>query len=129
MHRKLIRVGAIGMVISISLGALGAHQLKKILSSTSLEIFHTAVDYLLYHSIAFLLLAALAQFLSPKYLSGVIWLFAAGMLLFSGSLFSICYLQTKAVAVPMWLGILTPIGGLCFIIGWVIVALAAFRKL
>ena len=128
MHRQLIQLGAICMAISISLGALGAHQLKKMLSASSLEIFHTAVDYMLYHSFAFLILAALLHLLDAKYLLRAARLFAAGLLLFSGSLFAICALQYKVVAVPMWLGMLTPIGGICFIVGWAMVALAAFRK-
>jgi uncharacterized membrane protein YgdD (TMEM256/DUF423 family) len=128
MHRSLIRVGAIGMAISISLGALGAHQLKKMLSATSLEIFHTGVDYLLYHSLAFLILAALIQFIDIKRLLLAARMFLAGMILFSGSLFAICILQYNSVDIPMWLGILTPIGGVCFIVGWAIVALAAFKK-
>ena len=128
MARQLLRWGALGMAISISLGALGAHQLKKILSSNSFDIFHTGVDYLLYHSLAILLLAALSQYFSEKVLKRCASLFGLGILLFSGSLFAICFFQTKGIDIPVWLGIMTPVGGLCFIIGWVLVALGVLKK-
>lgn len=126
--KQLIRCGAIGMAISISLGALGAHQLKKVLSPNSFEIFHTGVDYLLYHSLAFLLLASLSQYFSEKVLKSCARLFGLGILLFSGSLFAICFFQTKGIAVPVWLGIMTPVGGLCFIVGWVLVTIGVIKR-
>ena len=128
MAKQLIKWGALGMAISISLGALGAHQLKKILSSNSFDIFHTGVDYLLYHSLAILLLAALSQYISEKILKSCARLFGLGILLFSGSLFAICFFQTKGIDVPIWLGIMTPVGGLCFIVGWVLVMVGVLKK-
>ena len=128
MAKQLIKWGAFGMAISISLGALGAHQLKKILSSNSFDIFHTGVDYLLYHSLAILLLAALSQYISEKILKSCARLFGLGILLFSGSLFAICFFQTKGIDVPIWLGIMTPVGGLCFIVGWVLVMVGVLKK-
>ncbi len=128
MAKQLIKWGALGMAISISLGALGAHQLKKILSSNSFDIFHTGVDYLLYHSLAILLLAALSQYISEKILKICARLFGLGILLFSGSLFTICFFQTKGIDVPIWLGIMTPVGGLCFIVGWVLVMVGVLKK-
>ncbi len=126
--KQLIRWGAAGMAISIGLGALGAHQLKKILTPNSFEIFHTGVDYLLYHSMAFLLLAALSKYFTEKILKGCARLFGLGILLFSGSLFAICFFQTKGIDVPVWLGIMTPVGGLCFIVGWVLVTIGVLKR-
>lgn len=128
MARQLLRWGALGMAISISLGALGAHQLKKILSSNSFEIFHTGVDYLLYHSLAILLLAALSQYFSEKFLKGCARLIGLGIVLFSGSLFTICFFQVKGIDIPVWLGIMTPVGGLCFIASWVLIAVGVMKK-
>ena len=106
-------LGAINMALGVILGAFGAHSLKSILAVEQLTVYHIAVQYQIYHALGLLLVAAL-QIPFPR--SGGLrtggWLLVAGIILFSGSLY------IMALTGWIWLGPVTPIGGACFIIGW-----------
>ena len=106
-------LGAINMALGVILGAFGAHSLKSILAVEQLTVYHIAVQYQIYHALGLLLVAAL-QIPFPR--SGGLrtggWLLVAGIILFSGSLY------IMALTGWSWLGPVTPIGGACFIIGW-----------
>ena len=106
-------LGAINMALGVILGAFGAHSLKSILAVEQLTIYHIAVQYQIYHALGLLLVAAL-QIPFPR--SGGLrtggWLLVAGIILFSGSLY------IMALTGWSWLGPVTPVGGACFIIGW-----------
>ncbi len=106
--------------LAVALGAFGAHALKGRLTPDLLTTFETGVRYQMYHALA-LLAVALAATRVPA--SGLLnaagWLFLAGMLLFSGSLYLLCFTKKR------WLGAITPLGGLAFIAGWVCLALTA----
>lgn len=104
----MVRLGAGFMFLAVGLGAFGAHALKTRLTPEMLAIFETGVRYQVYHALALLLLAALR---GP---SKAGWCFTAGIVLFSGSL----YLLTLT-GVRKW-GAVTPIGGVLFLIGWLI---------
>jgi uncharacterized membrane protein YgdD (TMEM256/DUF423 family) len=106
-------LGAINMALGVILGAFGAHSLKSILAVEQLTVYHIAVQYQIYHALGLLLVAAL-QIPFPR--SGGLrtggWLLVAGIILFSGSLY------IMALTGWSWLGPVTPVGGACFIIGW-----------
>jgi uncharacterized membrane protein YgdD (TMEM256/DUF423 family) len=104
-----MRLGAGFMFLAVGLGAFGAHALKTRLTPEMLAIFETGVRYQVYHALALLLLAALR---GPGKAG---WCFAAGIALFSGSLYLLALTGVKK-----W-GAITPIGGLLFLIGWLIV--------
>lgn len=105
----LFRLGALLSAIGVGMGAFGAHALKETLTANGhMETWRTAVLYHLLHSIA---LCALAS--SKALPKGAGWCFLAGIVLFSGSLYGISLKMPPAI-----LGPITPLGGLCFIVGW-----------
>ena len=100
--------------LAVVLGAFGAHGLKRKIEDRLLDTFHTAVEYQLFHALALLLTAILLQQWGKSVpLEITAWAFMAGILLFSGSLYGLVLTDMK------WLGPVTPIGGLCFIVGWI----------
>lgn len=115
-------IGAIFAGLGVVLGAFGAHALKDKLTPELLTIFETGVRYQMYHALG-LIAVAYATHRWPTagtgHLSG--WLFTIGILIFSGTLYAIAF------GAPRWFGAITPIGGLCFIAGWLFLALAALR--
>ncbi len=112
-------LAAICGFLGVALGAFGAHGLKAHLSAQQLQTWHTAVQYHLIHSLA-LLGVAILMHQSPKPLiSGAGFCFLLGIVLFSGSLYGL------ALSGPRWLGPITPLGGLMFLLGWLLLALGA----
>ncbi|OWT60577.1 DUF423 domain-containing protein [Candidimonas nitroreducens] len=119
--RTIVIVASLTLLVAVGAGAFGAHGLKRVLSSDMLAIWHTAVLYQLVHGLGMLAIAALgARFGSPLLGSAAALMFA-GIVLFSGSLYLL------AASGVRWLGAITPIGGLAFILAWALVALAAWR--
>ena len=122
MYKNLTIAAVLGM-IAVILGAFGAHGLKEILTETGrTETFETAVKYHFYHSLAIFMIGILA-FVKPEWkkLSSAAFLMAIGILIFSGSLY---VLSLTGIT---WLGAITPLGGLAFIAGWILVFLAASK--
>lgn len=115
--------------LAVILGAFGAHALKEKLDAYQLEIFNKGVQYQFYHVIALFAVVFLADKIQPKTLTFAGWFFTAGILFFSGSLY---LLATRSLlgtdALTPVLGPVTPLGGLCFIIGWILL-LVSFTKL
>lgn len=104
--------GAIGAGLSVILGAFAAHGLKSQLSEYLLGVFQTGVQYQMYHSLALILLYLLYRYFDSHLLVWSAAFMLAGMVMFSGSLYALALTQVK------WFGPITPMGGLCFIIGW-----------
>ena len=120
---KLIIIGALSAMLSVALGAIGAHLLKDILDTRSLTVFQTGCTYQMYHSLAMILVAlSLPPSQNNRLLNISGWLFFAGIKLFSGSLYGLSLLEMKS------LGLITPIGGLCFILAWLIFSLSFIFK-
>lgn len=119
--RTIVITASLTLLAAVAAGAFGAHALKKVLSADMLAVWHTAVLYQLVHGLGMLAIAALgARFGSPL-LSSAAALMFAGIVLFSGSLYLLAGTGAR------WLGAITPIGGLAFILAWALVALAAWR--
>ncbi len=119
----LLGAAAILGASGVGLGAFGAHALKaQLQASGSQSTWDTAVQYHLLHAVALLVLAlwvrAVPSLSGPINTSG--WLFVAGVILFSGSLYGL------ALGAPRWLGPITPLGGLAFIVGWLWLLKPAF---
>jgi uncharacterized membrane protein YgdD (TMEM256/DUF423 family) len=109
MNSFLFRLAATLGLFGVALGAFGAHALKGTLEANqTTEVWKTAVLYHFIHALALLLLAAL-----PALSRAAASLFVAGIVLFSGSLYLLALTNAK------WLGVVTPLGGLCFLAGWV----------
>ncbi|MAL00577.1 MAG: hypothetical protein CL536_00230 [Alcaligenaceae bacterium] len=122
-ERQLVIVGALMMLIGVGAGAFGAHGLKRVLSADMLAIWQTAVLYQLIHALGLLLIAALSSRIAgplPGW-SGLLML--AGIILFSGSLYILALSGVK------WLGAITPLGGVAFIVAWALLMFAAWRHL
>ena len=107
--------------LAVALGAFGAHGLKdKLEALQTTATYHTAVQYHFYHALALLAVALLAlQGRSSGALALAGWSFTLGVLIFSGTLYALALSGIK------WLGAITPIGGVAFIVGWVALAVAA----
>ncbi|MAI87202.1 MAG: hypothetical protein CMF99_08685 [Candidatus Marinimicrobia bacterium] len=114
--RILIIIGSLFAALSVLLGAFGAHGLKNRLSMEDLAIFETAVRYQMYHSLGILLMGVASFYLTEKLVSMPAYFFILGIIIFSGSLFLLVITNLR------WFGAITPIGGLCLIIGWLLLA-------
>jgi uncharacterized membrane protein YgdD (TMEM256/DUF423 family) len=122
MERIFLAIGAISAFVAVAAGAFGAHGLKNRLSPEMLTVFETGVRYQMYHAFA-LIVAAWAQTRWPgTFLTTSGWLFIAGTVLFSGSLYLLSLTGLR------WLGAITPLGGLAFLAGWLCLAWAALRQ-
>jgi uncharacterized membrane protein YgdD (TMEM256/DUF423 family) len=118
-----IKIAAIFGALAVSIGAFGAHALKPMLiESGRLDTFETAVDYQFYHTLALLLIGLLRTKFETRKLVWASNAMIGGIIIFSGSLYLIC--------LTGWgiLGAITPIGGMCFIAGWLFIIFSAFSK-
>ncbi len=121
--RVFMGMAAVFACLSVVLGAFGSHALKDKLSDRYLEIFETGTRYEMYHALALLLVALLLMVAgeSQPFLVAAGFAFIAGIAIFSGSLYA---LSLTGIS---WLGAITPLGGLAFIVGWVCVAVGAWN--
>ena len=122
MSRIFLAIAAIFGGLSVGAGAFATHALRERLSERSLEIFETAARYQMYHALALVLVALLisrAEFPQPLFVVAG-WSFIIGVLIFSGSLYTLSLTNIKV------LGAITPLGGAAFIAGWGALAIAAF---
>jgi uncharacterized membrane protein YgdD (TMEM256/DUF423 family) len=119
--RLFFLLGSLSALVGVAAGAFGAHALRARLAPDLLAVFETAARYQMYHALALLAVAwAVGRWPGPL-LAWAGWLFVAGTLLFSGSLYAL------ALSSVRWLGAITPLGGVCFLAGWLCLALAARR--
>jgi uncharacterized membrane protein YgdD (TMEM256/DUF423 family) len=124
VDRLFITLAALSGCLAVALGAFGAHALRDRLSPDALQVFQTGVSYQMYHALALLAVGILLARFSTQgsaWLSAAGWLFAAGSLLFSGSLYLL------ALSGTTWLGAITPLGGVAFLLGWLAVAIGVWR--
>jgi len=116
--RPLVTLAGVLGFLGVAAGAFGAHALKDRLAPDLLAVFETGARYHLIHALALLAAAWLADRYDNR---RPVWagrLFVAGIVIFSGSLYALALTGTR------WLGAITPLGGLCFLIGWLLLALA-----
>lgn len=118
--RTAAMLGALLAGTAVAAGAFGAHALRARLEPRDLEIFETAARYQMYHGLALLAVAwLLHEGIAQAGLAG--WAFTVGATIFSGSLYLMVFTGHR------WLGAITPLGGVAFLIGWVTLGLAAGR--
>ena len=115
-ENRIFGIGALLAFFGVAAGAFGAHALKDQLTTSQLAIYQTGVQYHLLHALA--LVAVGAQTRVDAKWPG--WLFIAGVVIFSGSLYAL------AITGTTWWGAVTPIGGVCFLAGWLILSMKAF---
>jgi uncharacterized membrane protein YgdD (TMEM256/DUF423 family) len=121
LERVFFGLGALSALVSVAAGAFGAHALRERLAPDMLAVFETGARYQMYHALGLLAVAWAAGRWPGSATVAAGWLFVAGTVLFSGSL----YLLT--LTGQRWLGAITPLGGLAFIAGWAALAWAALR--
>jgi uncharacterized membrane protein YgdD (TMEM256/DUF423 family) len=122
MERLFFLIGALSAFVGVAAGAFGAHGLKSRLGEDLLAVFETGVRYQMYHAFG-LFAAAWAYARWPGSLAAASgWLFLAGTLVFSGSLYALSLTGHR------WLGAVTPVGGLAFLAGWLCLAAACWKS-
>lgn len=114
-------IAALSGLIAVALGAFGAHGLKGYLAPYLMDVYQTGVQYQFYHTLALLVVAVSGLREPVRALSVAGWCFTLGIVLFSGSLYLLALSGTH------WLGAVTPIGGLAFLVGWAALAYAAIQ--
>lgn len=121
MARLFILLAALFGLAGVALGAFAAHGLRRVLDAAHLEVFQTAVHYQQWHALALLGAGLMALHRPGRLLGAAGGLFVVGILLFSGSLYLLTLTSVGR------LGLVTPLGGLCFMAGWLCLGLAAWR--
>jgi uncharacterized membrane protein YgdD (TMEM256/DUF423 family) len=128
MHKGFLRTGAVLAVLSVGLGAFAAHALKDMISEYAISTFETGVRYQFYHVFALMITGILYKDFKVR---GMLWaggFFIAGIILFSGSLYCLATVQAAVKPGYRWIGAVTPVGGLCFITGWVLLFVSLFKR-
>lgn len=122
MERTFFIIASLFGALSVAFGAFGAHALRGRIEESLLANYQTGVSYMFYHALALLAVAwALSRWPASSLSVWAGWLFVVGIVVFSGSLFVMAFTGLR------WLGAITPIGGVAFITGWLLLALAAWR--
>jgi uncharacterized membrane protein YgdD (TMEM256/DUF423 family) len=123
MKHTLYALAALSMAVGVGCGAFGAHGLRDVISPTDLQIWEKAVFYQLVHGLAALVIVVTpATLLSEQKAARSAKLFLIGTLFFSGSLYTLVLTNLR------WMGAITPIGGVCFIVAWLLLALRKAGK-
>lgn len=121
-------MAAISGMLAVALGALGAHYLEKQLAPQKMEIWEKAVRYQFYHTLVLLILTILIKtYGAGRLIKFSAWLFAGGIVLFSGSLYLLSTRELTGLP-SHWLGPLTPLGGISWIIAWMLLALGFLQN-
>jgi uncharacterized membrane protein YgdD (TMEM256/DUF423 family) len=123
MSKPFLGFAAVAAGLAVVFGAFGAHALRGALQEAELAVYRTAVDYHMWHALG-LAIVGLAAERQPqvRLLRWSGWLMLAGIVLFSGSLYALSLSGLR------WLGMITPLGGLAFIVAWALLALSMLRN-
>ncbi len=121
MSKTILMTASVFLVFAVGIGAFGAHGLKSHLSEEMMQIYKTGVEYHFYHALGLLLIGVLSLSMPSGYLKWSAILLSAGIILFSGSLYSLAITGMKS------LGAITPLGGLSFIAGWVLLFIGVLK--
>lgn len=123
MNHRFVLLGALLAGVAVAAGAFGAHGLESRLTPARLQTFEVGVRYHMYHALALLVVGLLAASWTGWQVTAAGWCFVAGIALFSGSLYVLVLTDTP------WLGAVTPLGGVAFIAGWLLLAWAAVQAM
>ena len=133
MQKRFLVFSGFSGAIGVALGAMAAHFLKSkletgLITDSNLQAFETAAKYQLYHSLALFAIAIFVDKFDSKLISKAGYCFMAGIVLFSGSLYLLTTAKLMGLGDMRWLGPITPIGGIFFIAGWLLIAFAGMKK-
>lgn len=121
-HKSILVSGSVFMALGVLIGAFGAHGLKSQLSPDMMQVYKTGVEYLFYHAIGLMIVGLTGFHIHSRWLFRAGILILLGIVLFSGSLFALALSGIKI------LGIITPFGGVSFVVGWIFFAIGLVRK-
>ncbi len=127
MNKRIILTASLFGALAVIFGAFGAHSLKDKLTPSELEVWRTAVDYQFYHTLALLFLASFSRFKS-RLINTASYMFTLGIILFSGSLYLLSARSLTNLEWTRFLGPVTPLGGVLFILGWICLFLATLKN-
>jgi len=123
MAKFYLVLGSLNALLVVLIGAFGAHGLKAKLTVENMAIFQTGVQYHFYHAVGLILVGLIAlQLSSPPYLRWSAGLMLMGIILFSGSLYALSITNIR------WLGMITPFGGMAFILAWLMLAIGVVKS-
>ncbi|MGV3636880.1 MAG: DUF423 domain-containing protein [Flavobacteriales bacterium] len=129
MDKRALMVGSVFLFLAVALGAFGAHGLKAHVTPEGLAQWRTAVEYQFYHGLGLLLLAGMATRLPARSVRLIVIAFTLGMVLFCGSIYLLATRDVTGLqGLAPVLGPLTPLGGLCFMLGWAALFITAWRR-
>ncbi len=123
MSKAILMTASVFLVLAVVIGAFGSHALKPRLSEELMQVYKTGVEYHFYHALGLLLVGVLSVYMPSNLLNWSALFLAMGILIFSGSLYVL------AITGIRWIGAITPIGGLSFIAGWVLLFVAVWKKI
>jgi uncharacterized membrane protein YgdD (TMEM256/DUF423 family) len=128
MHKQFLNISFILGAIAVALGAFGAHALREMVDEKAIQTWQTAVQYHFYHLFAIALTGILLKQGINVWYKRAGYLFIGGIIIFSGSLYTMTLLKAAGATSVNWLGAITPIGGVCFIAGWLFLLLGLRNK-
>jgi uncharacterized membrane protein YgdD (TMEM256/DUF423 family) len=121
-------VGTLLAGLAVALGAFGAHGLKKLVDTDTVSIYQTGVQYQMYHALALLAVGMLAERFGSSLVNYAGFFFIGGIVCFSGSLYLLSSFRAMNKAVPGFIYPITPLGGVLFIVGWILLLFALLKK-
>lgn len=127
MNKLFLIFAGVAGAIAVIAGAIMSHWLKHRMPIQALDVFETGVRYQFYHVFALLAAGILSERFNGSWMNRAGTCFIAGIILFCGSLYIISSLITTGVSTPAALGIITPLGGMGFILGWIFLSIAVLR--
>ena len=122
MRKGFLLLAALSGFLAVALGAFGAHGLKQVTTPEMIDIFNLGVAYQFYHTFALIAVAFSGHWLKSRLIDWAGYLFLLGIVMFSGSLYLYVLVGSK------WTGPVTPMGGVCFLLGWLFIAVAVWRN-
>jgi uncharacterized membrane protein YgdD (TMEM256/DUF423 family) len=123
MSKTILMTASVLLTLAVAIGAFGAHGLKAHLSTEMMQVYKTGVEYHFYHALGLLIIGVLSISMPSGLLNWSAIFLTVGLILFSGSLYILAVTGIK------WLGAITPLGGLSFITGWVLLFVAVWKKM
>lgn len=127
MYKPALIIGFICAALGVIIGAFAAHGLKPMMELSQQQTFETGVRYQMYHSFALIIIGLLSNQFNNSNIQYATLFFTLGIICFSGSLYALSLLQMNGIVGLKGVGIITPIGGLLFILGWIYSLLAVVR--
>ena len=128
MYKTALALGAFFAGLGIAIGAFGAHALKPFLDANQSQVFETGVRYQMYHAFALLIAGVMHRSFPFRQIKIASVFFLIGILLFSGSLYAMTALKMSGAVGISELGLITPVGGVFFILGWIMMLWGVLKK-